>query len=62
MLEWTRCRTSISLVLTAAAGNGAARKRGGEVVMLYAVGPMRFWDGDSSRTRADVCHSADIPQ
>ena len=44
------------------AGDGAARKRRGEVVVLYAVGPMRVWDGNSSRTRADVCHSADIPQ
>lgn len=59
--EWRRCRTSVGLVSTAAAGNGAARKRSGEVVVLYGVGPMREWDGDSSWTRTEV-DSADIPQ
>ena len=59
--ERRRCRTSVGLVETAAAGNGAARKRSGEVVVLYGVGPMRDWDGDSSWTRTEV-DSADIPQ
>ncbi len=36
-----RCRASVDLVMAAAAGDGAARKRRGEVVVLYAVGPMR---------------------